>query len=389
MNLALLFFDITSLSGGGGAERFFYDFFSDYTRHPLAKHKMILVTDGIENIEKSGRSILKENTIKILNYRYFNFRFLKFLNKRGTYFLGNVINAFKMRRIIKKHNIDKLIVPFYSPREYYFYKTLNILGIPFDYFIVDCRIPDNYESNTKPYFFRDCYGRFFENIRFENIHTWYSSVEDYVKKNNTVKSFRNIFSYQSRYSKIAIEFEPSRKKNIIVYAARMDEQKDPLYFLSAVKLLRDQDHLNEWKILMFGQGPMLYQVRSFISKNKLDAVSLQVSGNLENTFRESKIFVSTQKYENFPSLAISEAMSKGNVIIAKNVGQTNLLVKDSMNGFLAEEGRPETLALCLNKAIGLNEDQYLSMACQSLELMRNEHTVEKFIEQFDRFVVHA
>ena len=260
MKIALLYFDITNLSGGGGAERFFYDFFCDYTNHPLAKHDLILVTDGTENIEKSGRSILRENTVLVLNYRYFNFRFLKFLNKRGTYFLGNVINAFQIYRIVKKHNIDKLIVPFYSPREYYFYKTLNILGIPFDYFIVDCRIPDNFESNAKPYFFKDCYERFFKNIRFKNIHTWYLSVEHYINNNNIILSFDNIFCYQSRYSKSSIEFDLVQKKNLIIYAARMDEQKDPLYFLNAVKLMKDKYQFDDWKIMMFGEGTMLEQV---------------------------------------------------------------------------------------------------------------------------------
>ena len=81
-------------------------------------------------------------------------------------------------------------------------------------------------------------------------------------------------------------------------------------------------------------------------------------------------------------------MSKGNIIIAKNVGQTNLLVKDLENGFLCEEGKPESLAHCLHYAMNLSNKDYELMALKSIGLMRSEQTLQKFIEQFDQFVTH-
>ncbi|MCB0479636.1 MAG: glycosyltransferase family 4 protein [Crocinitomicaceae bacterium] len=386
MKLALTFFDIPNLSGGGGAERFFYDFFVDYTKYSSAKNRMIMITDCTENIKRSGREIVETNLISVLNYRYFNYRIFNFLNRRNTFFLGNLVNAIKVNRIIRRNKIDKLIIPFYNPREFYFYRILNFLGVNMDYFIVDCRIPENYHLNAAPYWFRDCYERFFKSIKFDTIHTWYRSVERFVQEQGIITKFDHIRTYKSRYSMVAPLYDPAIKKKTLIFAARMDEQKDPLFFLEAIRLLHSRNALNDIKILMYGEGPLLNEVKNFIAKHQLHMIHLSVSGNLERIFSESRIFVSTQKYENFPSLAITEAMSKGNIIIAKNVGQTELLVKDGENGFLCQENDPGSLADCILKAIELNDDKLDKMARKSVALMREEHTLEKFILQFDEFV---
>ena len=41
---------------------------------------------------------------------------------------------------------------------------------------------------------------------------------------------------------------------------------------------------------------------------------------------------------------MNEAMAAGNVIIARDVGQTNLFVKDSLNGLLLKSDNPTGLA---------------------------------------------
>jgi hypothetical protein len=102
MKLAILFFDIPNLSGGGGAERFFYDFFIDYNKSKGTNHELFLITDDLNNIMHSGRETTQSNIIYIKNYKYFNFRFLNFLNTKNKYLLGNIINAFIVRTIIKK-----------------------------------------------------------------------------------------------------------------------------------------------------------------------------------------------------------------------------------------------------------------------------------------------
>lgn len=390
MKLAILFFDIPNLSGGGGAERFFYDFFIDYNKSKGTNHELFLITDDLNNIMHSGRETTQSNIIYIKNYKYFNFRFLNFLNTKNKYLLGNIINAFIVRTIIKKKKISKVVVPFYNPREYYFYKLFNFFNIQLDYFIVDCRIPENYLLNSAPYYFIAQYGAFFKNIKFQNIHTWYSSVKEFIEKNKIIVHYKSIHTYNTRYAGVIVDYTSAKKKNTIVFAARMDEQKDPLFFLEAIKILYKNSAFKKekWKINIYGNGPLLETVIKNIYLNELTNVFVLNSANLEEIFVESRIFVSTQKYENFPSLVISEAMSKGNIIIAKNVGQTSLLVREGINGFLCEENNASSLAAALLAATQLNHVESDNMASNSANIMKTEHTLNNFIRQFDAKIVN-
>ncbi|MEO6902837.1 MAG: glycosyltransferase [Bacteroidia bacterium] len=390
MKLAILFFDIPNLSGGGGAERFFYDFFTDYNKTQGTNHELFLITDDLNNIVDSGRESEQSNIIYTKNYKYFNFRFLNFINRKNKYLLGNVINAFIVRGIIKKYKIAKLVVPFYNPREYYFYKLFNYFNVQLDYFIVDCRIPENYLLNSAPYYFYSQYGLFFKNIKFQNIHTWYSSVKEFIEKNKIIAHYNSIRTYNTRYTGVILDYNPGKKTDTIVFAARMDEQKDPLFFLEAIKILYQNPVFSQekWKVNIYGKGPLLEAVKNSIHLNQLTNVFVLNSANLEEVFVESRIFVSTQKYENFPSLVISEAMAKGNIIIAKNVGQTHLLVREGVNGFLCEENNTGSLADAILAATQLCDSESINMAKSSVSIMKTEHTLNNFIRQFDTKILN-
>jgi len=105
---------------------------------------------------------------------------------------------------------------------------------------------------------------------------------------------------------------------------------------------------------------------------------------MSEVFAESKCFVSPQDFENFPSMAMAEAMINKNAIIARNVGQTSLFVKDGINGLLIHPDSEEGLCTALEDYI-INNDKYRSFGEESLKLMQTIHTPENFIVQIDDF----
>jgi len=105
--------------------------------------------------------------------------------------------------------------------------------------------------------------------------------------------------------------------------------------------------------------------------------------NPKEVFVTTKCFVSTQDFENFPSLAMNEAMVAGNAIIARNVGQTELFVKEKQNGFLLSEDSAQGLANKILEYISLSETEKQKMSDSSIELTQKVHTYTNFKSQME------
>ena len=103
---------------------------------------------------------------------------------------------------------------------------------------------------------------------------------------------------------------------------------------------------------------------------------------MTRVFENSKCFVSTQNFENFPSLSMNEAMAAGNVIISRNVGQTKLFVKDGVNGILLKSDNPTGLAKAIKWFIN-NPSKHSDMAYESVKLTTQVHNFENFKSQMN------
>ncbi|EKD99585.1 MAG: hypothetical protein ACD_22C00229G0002, partial [uncultured bacterium] len=135
---------------------------------------------------------------------------------------------------------------------------------------------------------------------------------------------------------------------------------------------------------IYGRGPLEKEIKEYIQLNGLThIVELHANSSMLPIFAKTKIFVSTQLLENFPSMSMVEAMSTENAIIALNVGQTNLFVKDTENGFLVEES-PTLLAQAVAKCIS-NQELLKKMQIRGAQIVENNHTIDKFLNDLENF----
>ena len=81
---------------------------------------------------------------------------------------------------------------------------------------------------------------------------------------------------------------------------------------------------------------------------------------------------------------MNEAMAAGNIIISRNVGQTELFVKDGVNGLLLKSDNPDGLADAINWVIN-NTDKHEKMATESVKLTTQVHNFENFRKQLESF----
>jgi glycosyltransferase involved in cell wall biosynthesis len=373
MNVAVFFMGIGDVSGGGGAERFFADFFTDYNKDKT-KHNLFLLTDK-ESVKQFNKIDKVTNSKNVLLFKIWSNRF------------KNTLESFFLSKLIARNKIKIILIPLYNIHYYPLIERINKMPlsvrpkiVPV---IVDYNISYYYFDETKKiYNFKKTFEDLFNTIKVDAVITWYQSFKDFCSKNNIIKSNPKIHTVTSRYSPEFKTIPFNEKQNHIVWAGRLTETKRPLMFLEAINLIKDKS--GDWKFFIYGKGPLETEVRNYIEKNNLSQrVTLSSHKNPKEVFVSTKCFVSTQDFENFPSLALNEAMVAGNAIIARNVGQTDLFVRDNQNGFLLKEDSAQGLANRILEYISLSEVEKQAMYSSSIELTKTVHTYQNFKSQME------
>ncbi len=364
---------IGDVSGGGGAERFFADFFTDY-KNDKTKHKLFLLTDK-ESVKQFNKIDKITDSKNVLLFKIWSNRF------------KHRLEFFKISQLIRKEKIKLIMIPLYNIHYYPLIERINNMPLSVRPKIVPVIVDYNisyyyFDSNDKLYNFKNTFDSLFNTIKIDAVITWYQSFKDFCVKNNIIKSNPKIHTVTSRYSPQFATIPFKEKQNSIVWAGRLTETKRPLMFLEAINLLKGKTA--DWKFFIYGKGPLETEVKNYIDKNNLSGlVTLSSHKNPKEVFVSTKCFVSTQDFENFPSLAMNEAMVAGNAIIARNVGQTDLFVKDNQNGFLLNEDSAQGLASKILEYISLAESNKETMYSASIELTKTVHTYQNFKSQME------
>ncbi len=375
-NIAIFTPGVGDLSGGGGAERFFFDFFQKY-QNVNSKNKLYFITDknSIQNYKLLNNFKIYD---RLISYRLFHNRY-----KDSLEFL-------EIFRILVQHRIHILQIPLYNIHLYNLIKKIdslpNIFRPKIVFNITDCRIPHYYfEGEKHGHNFKKTFEPLFNNVQIDAVVSWYKLFKIFALENKLIKSNPSIYCVSTRYSGKLIN--PNKKKeNLIVFAARFVHVKQPLFFIEAVHILKTQKfNFKNWRFKMYGRGDLYNEIFEALKKYNLqDLISIDANLDMTSVFEKSKCFVSTQEFENFPSLSMNEAMAAGNIIISRNVGQTELFVKDGVNGLLLKSDNPAGLADAINWFIN-NTDKHEKMATESVRLTTQVHNFENFRKQLETF----
>ena len=120
-----------------------------------------------------------------------------------------------------------------------------------------------------------------------------------------------------------------RDPQLVAFAGRLHETKNPLLFIEAVALARRRGC--PCRVLMLGEGPLQSQVEALVAHHGLQsAVSIRFQPEVVSSLRNASAFVSLQTDDNYPSQSLLEAMGAGCAIIASDVGVTSKLVTDDV-----------------------------------------------------------
>ena len=202
--------------------------------------------------------------------------------------------------------------------------------------------------------------------------------------------------YESKFGKLAKDkitvtpnsfidyekyFSDRDKENSVLFLSRLWPSKNPILYLQSVKLFNESHpDLSGIKFYIIGDGGLVENIKEFILINNLKNVYFE-DGTPEpwKYLRKSKVFISIQQFNNYPSQSLIEAMACENAIIASDVGETRLLVTED-EGILVDLN-PQSIADAVFKLFstkGLIE----KLGSNARKKVIKEHTVEKFADYF-------
>lgn len=119
------------------------------------------------------------------------------------------------------------------------------------------------------------------------------------------------------------------------------------------------------RLFIIGEGSLKNEIKTFISKNSLNNVTLlgYMTGNKLNSYIKNSKFVilPSQWYENNP-LSVIESFRFGKPVIGSNIGGIPELIKDGETGMLYESSSIQSLNETLNKAQNIGTEEYARLS---------------------------
>lgn len=366
------------LDGGGGAERLFADAFSAYQRIGSADYEVFSVVDDVSlaRLRGIGR-LLDSRNLVVLPSRARG-------RARLATFTLQMLAALRWQFDVIHFSLPKLLyIPFAAalsrlPRPLRPALALNV---------VDCSVPHAYFSTRTPdpYGSRMIHRAYFRLVSLDGIFTWYNQFRESFASAN-LRGGPEIFVSPYCLVQTPPDLDWAAKRDEVILVGRLVEAKNPLLFVEAVaEAYRLAPRLLEpWKFSIYGTGPLQLEIEQRIQRLGLNQhFALGHSHDVRTSLAHSKIFVSTQDFENYSSLAMLEAMAFGNAIVARDVGETWRFVDSGHNGLLVQA--PDALELAHAILDLVRNPELVRRMGERSHSIAGTHNAATFIGQLDQF----
>lgn len=232
--------------------------------------------------------------------------------------------------------------------------------------------------------------------RFKNLHILCASAftsADYAKTGTFInKAYKwGYFTQVKEYENIEKIIE-SKKKNSVLWVARLIELKHPEAALYVAKRLRADGY--DFNLDIIGNGVMYEDLQKQIETEELgDRVCLLGSMKPEQVreyMEQSEIFLFTSDKNEGWGAVVNESMNSGCAVVASHaIGSVPFLIKDGENGLIYKDGNLDDL---YNKVKYLldNQDKRIKISKNAYRTMTDEwngnNAARKFIKLCEKLL---
>jgi glycosyltransferase involved in cell wall biosynthesis len=305
---------VVESAGLGGGERRWIKIITKLYEEKQFEFAVLISGKLIEKINESEDVRLKKILNYVNDYNFFTFndnfkiKFLrKFFKFQSILFLG----------LILKYKNFNVIHSVMNPRAGYYLKKL------YDFkFIHEVAGPEFAKK-----FIYSKYSKLVDGVVCVS-----KGIEEILKKNGFDKI---IHSYSiPYYEPVSIECS-EQKDNIVVFAHRFLYRKNVIFCSFIFREISNR--FPNWRFYILGKGDKhIEQYIKMILKDNPNVI-IQYLSDISPILKKSKIFLSLNKVNNFPSQSVMEALNFNNYLILTDTGQSckflngkngNLIIED-------------------------------------------------------------
>lgn len=344
----------------------------------LAVHNRYKIPGGEDSVFENEIKMLEENGHRVIRYERDNSE-LERLSFFGKLFLPfSSVFSFKtyreIKRIIRKEHVDIVHV----------HNTLTLISPSVYYAAVKCGTPlvktlhnfrlicpsgtlcrngeiceDCISHGMKNSVKHRCYrGSFAQTLLLRNMISIHRGLGIYRKINYIALTDFNrdkMLSADPKHKMFIPEkmfvkpnFSPvclpppvkTARKRQLVFAARLDMLKGIDTLLEAFLQVKEYD------LLIYGDGPLFEECKTFITSHKMNNVHLM--GRVNNSellpviAESAALVLPTKWYEGFP-VSIVESLSVGTPVITSDIGNPGNIIENGITGFKFTPGSSDSL----------------------------------------------
>lgn len=334
-SIGILIYDITK---GAGTERAVANL-----ANILIKSNKVFIFSLLS--ETGNAKYQLDNRIQVLHINY-----KRSLNNK----LRNLVYENKIiKSIIKKYSID-IVIGTDAEFNFILSSIKNVKTVGCEHF--------SYESNSKIH-------NFLSKILYKNLNKVILLTE---RDKNCYKKLKNTYVIPNSLSFIPTDTSKCTSKNIIA-VGRLTYQKGFDLLLKACCKLNKS--LNDWNVIIYGEGEDKEKLQSFIDSNSLNNfVTIKpFTSEIQKVYLDASIYVMTSRWEGLPMVLI-EAQSCGLPIVAYDCpcGPSDVIVENK-NGFLCKNGDEVSLITGIIK-LANNPTLLQEMSKNAVELSKRYST---------------
>jgi Glycosyltransferase len=244
------------------------------------------------------------------------------------------------------------------------------------------------KEKFKKFFLSKCNAALVPGTKHKNYAISLGIKKDNVFIINGVGAINQEFSKENIAKFRLNKFETHKQLGIppknFLFVGRFSEEKNLLFLLKAFGKLKDEG-VNEWGLILVGNGPQRKDIENLIAQNEIrDVLLVDFKQGIELVlyFAISEVFILPSISETW-GLVVNEAMVTGlPVLISKKCGCYPDLVKDGENGFSFDPLNKDEL-FCLMKEIVVGRVDLKKFGENSLEIIKGyelERTATKVAE---------
>jgi glycosyltransferase involved in cell wall biosynthesis len=164
---------------------------------------------------------------------------------------------------------------------------------------------------------------------------------------------------------------------LLVFVGRLDQQKDPLLLIDALKL--SVAAVPNLHLAIVGDGVLRSRVEEVVRVHGLTTqvhfLGVRPPLEIAEILRAADLYVLCSAYEGMP-IAMLEALATGLPVVCTDVGEVRLVVHDGINGQISAAREPKSFADAILRALSRTETLRGAACEQAVSKYRPEPVLE-------------